>query len=111
MRRVNPSPVRAYFFRLRNLFEICFWSGGLNATPDLTRSEADALVEAVLETIKETLATGEDVLISSFGKWSVREKSPRPGRNPKTGEAITISKRRVVTFTPSLILKKALASK
>jgi len=80
-----------------------------NANPDLTRNEADALVEAVIETIKETLAAGEDVLISGFGKWSVRQKTPRPGRNPKTGEVMTISERKVVTFAASQVLKKGMA--
>jgi len=51
------------------------------------------------------------VLISGFGKWSVRQKTPRPGRNPKTGEVMTISERKVVTFAPSQVLKQGLTSK
>jgi len=81
-----------------------------NSVGDFTRTEADAIVEAIIETIKETLASGEDVLISGFGKWSVRRKHPRPGRNPKTGEVMTISERKVVTFSPSQVLKKGLAT-
>jgi len=68
------------------------------------------LVEAVIKTIKETLAAREDGLISGFGKWSVQQKTPRPGRNPKTGEVMIISERKVVTFSPSQVLKKGMAA-
>lgn len=55
-------------------------------------------VEGLLKIIKDTLASDEDVLISGFGKFCVREKSERRGRNPSTGDAMTLSARRVVTF-------------
>ena len=55
-------------------------------------------VERLLEIIKNTLASGEDVLISGFGKFCVREKSERRGRNPATGDVMMLSARRVVTF-------------
>lgn len=59
------------------------------------------LLELLLELMKSTLEQGEDVKISNFGRWSVREKQSRRGRNPHTGDAMTISARRVVTFHPS----------
>ena len=56
------------------------------------------IVETLLEIIKKTLASGEDVLISGFGRFCVREKAERKGRNPSTGEDLILSSRRVVTF-------------
>ena len=56
------------------------------------------IVETLLEIIKSTLASSEDVLISNFGKFCVREKNERKGRNPATGEDLMLSSRRVVTF-------------
>ena len=63
--------------------------------------QAKHLLEIMLEEIKAPLAHGEDVKISGFGKWSVNEKKPRPGRNPHTGKKIEITARRVVVFHPS----------
>ena len=68
--------------------------------------EAAELVDTVIEAIAERLAAGEPVKISGFGSFSVRDKGPRMGRNPKTGEAAEISARRVVVFRPSLTLKQ-----
>jgi len=56
------------------------------------------IVETLLEIIKNTLATGEDVLISGFGKFCVKEKAERKGRNPATGEDMMLEPRKVVTF-------------
>ena len=61
-------------------------------------SEAKETIETLLEIMKETLASGEDIMISGFGKFQVNKKAPRKGRNPATGEDMTIGKRRVVTF-------------
>lgn len=63
--------------------------------------EAKEILEIILEEIKLKLEEGQEVKISGFGKWSVKEKRSRPGRNPHTGERIEISARRVVTFNPS----------
>jgi integration host factor subunit alpha len=71
----------------------------------LSRNESAQLVEAVLEHMSDALVKGEQVKISSFGTFSVRDKSARVGRNPKTGEEIPISARRVVTFRPGQKLK------
>ena len=72
----------------------------------LPRREAAALVDRVIETIAERLEAGEDVKISSFGRFTVRDKSRREGRNPKTGEPAPILPRRVVVFRASAILKQ-----
>ncbi len=55
-------------------------------------------MESFFDIIKDELANGNDVMISGFGKWSVKKKKPRVGRNPKTGEEMTIDARTVVTF-------------
>jgi integration host factor subunit alpha len=73
----------------------------------LPRLESAQIVEHVFQILKETLEKGEKVKISGFGNFSIREKRPRKGRNPQTGEAVTISGRRVLTFKPSAILRKA----
>lgn len=73
-----------------------------------SKKEAADLVEMVFETIKETLEQGEKIKISGFGNFVVRRKQPRVGRNPQTGEEITITDRRVLTFKPSAVLKESL---
>ena len=76
----------------------------------LSRNESADLVESVLEKISFTLSGGEGVKISSFGSFGVRMKGERIGRNPKTGEEVTITSRRVVVFRPSHILKNRISS-
>ncbi len=63
-----------------------------------TKKKSIETVEAILEIIKRTLETGEDVLISGFGKFCVKEKKERRGRNPATDETMMLAQRRVVTF-------------
>lgn len=63
-----------------------------------TKHQSIEVVESLLELIKSTLASGEDVLLSGFGKFCVQEKSERRGRNPATGEDLMLAPRRVVTF-------------
>jgi len=63
-----------------------------------TKKQASETVEILLKTIKGTLASGEDVLISGFGKFCVKEKEERKGRNPATGEDMMLAPRKVVTF-------------
>ena len=63
-----------------------------------TRKKSIETVEIILEIIKSKIASGEDVMISGFGKFCVREKRERRGRNPATGEDMTLAPRRVVTF-------------
>ncbi|MCD6498015.1 MAG: integration host factor subunit alpha [Deltaproteobacteria bacterium] len=74
----------------------------------ISRKEAAELVETVFDAIKETLERGEKVKISGFGNFVVRRKRERPGRNPQTGQEITITARRVLTFKPSQMLKTGL---
>ena len=62
------------------------------------KNKSSDIVESLLEIIKSTLASGEDVLVSGFGKFSVREKNERKGRNPSTGEDMMLEPRKVVTF-------------
>ena len=76
----------------------------------LSRNESANLVEAVLQHMSDALASGETVKISSFGTFSVRAKSARVGRNPKTGEEVPISPRRVLTFRPSHLMKDRVAA-
>jgi len=71
----------------------------------LSQSESTQLVEQVLDEISNELVSGEIVKISSFGTLAVRKKSERIGRNPKTGEEVPITPRRVLTFRPSNVLK------
>ena len=71
----------------------------------LSRKESAQLVESVLEEISSTLARGESVKVSSFGRFSVRDKAQRIGRNPKTGEAVPILPRRVLACRASHRLK------
>jgi integration host factor subunit alpha len=72
------------------------------------KGEATEVFEKMLELIKSSLIAGEDVMISGFGKWAVRSKHARKGRNPKTGEEMILDARRVVTSSYSPVLKKAL---
>ncbi len=72
----------------------------------LSRAESSTLVEMVLDEISSTIMHGEDVKLSSFGVFHVREKSARIGRNPKTGVEVPIERRKVMVFRPSNILKK-----
>lgn len=71
----------------------------------LSKKESGQIVEAVLDEIKNSLENGEDVKLSGFGHFMVRGKHARRGRNPKTGDDITIASRLVVTFRASQLLK------
>ncbi len=71
----------------------------------LNKREAKELVDCFFEEIRDSLAKGEQVKLSGFGNFDLRDKSQRPGRNPKTGEEIPITARRVVTFRPGQKLK------
>lgn len=76
----------------------------------LSRNESAQLVESVLQHMSDALASGETVKISSFGTFSVRDKAARVGRNPKTGDEVPISPRRVLTFRPSHLMKDRVAA-
>lgn len=70
-----------------------------------SKKEASDYVEAIFETMKETLASGHKIKISGFGNFVVRDKKERPGLNPRTRERIVLGPRRVVRFKPSPVLK------
>ena len=72
----------------------------------IPKKEAADLVETILDTLKGVLRSGETVKIAGFGNFIVRQKKARKGRNPKTGEEIGITPRRVVTFRPSQLFKR-----
>lgn len=74
----------------------------------VTKKESQDLVESVLSLLKNTLEAGEDVKISGFGKFEVKQKKNRRGRNPQTGETITIEARQILSFKPSMLLKAAI---
>ncbi|EIJ71546.1 MULTISPECIES: integration host factor subunit alpha [Pasteurellaceae] len=71
----------------------------------LNKSDAKALVEDFFEEIRIALEQGQDVKLSGFGNFELRNKSSRPGRNPKTGESVPVSARRVVVFKPGQKLR------
>jgi len=71
-----------------------------------SKKDSAEIVENLLEIIKKSLENGEDVMVSGFGKLSVKQKSPRRGRNPATGDDLMLDARKVVTFKPSGILRK-----
>ena len=74
----------------------------------LNKREAREFIETFFEVIKLELESGNDVKISGFGNFNLRDKAARPGRNPKTGQDVTISERRVVTFKSGLKLRSKL---
>jgi integration host factor subunit alpha len=86
------------------LAEMLFENIGLN------KRESKEMIDALFELITQKLVDGEEVKISGFGNFQIRTKSPRPGRNPRTGEPIPIEARRVVTFHASQKLKLQIQS-
>jgi len=70
------------------------------------RQESRQVVERLLKIMKDTLSRGEDLLISGFGKFKVRQKKARPGRNPQTKESMTLAARKVLVFKASGVLRK-----
>ncbi len=72
----------------------------------LDRQESRQMVERLFKIMKDTLSQGEDLLISGFGKFSVRQKKARRGRNPQTKERITLAARKVLVFKASVVLRK-----
>jgi integration host factor subunit alpha len=76
----------------------------------LSRNDSAQLVESVLTYMSDALVRGEQVKISSFGTFSVRDKAARVGRNPKTGQEVPINPRRVLTFRPSHLMKDRVAA-
>ena len=76
----------------------------------IPKKDCVRIVESLFDLIKDDLGKGKDVMISGFGKWTVKAKKKRRGRNPQTGEALTIDAKRVITFKPSNVLRDAINS-
>lgn len=77
---------------------------------DIPKKDCVRIVDSVFDIIKDDLANGNAVRISGFGKWTVKSKKTRKGRNPQTGKELMIDARRVVTFKPSNVLRDAVNS-
>ena len=76
---------------------------------DLSKRRSTAVIESLLDIMKDTLESGEDMLISGFGKFCVKDKSERRGRNPQTGAKIKIKAKKVPKFIPGKALKDAVS--
>lgn len=83
----------------------------INRKLGLSRSESLAMVESILRLMTDALAKGENVKVSGFGTFLLRDKAERVGRNPKTGVEVPITPRRVLTFRASQMLKDGIAGK
>jgi integration host factor subunit alpha len=84
-------------------------SDGISSVvPSLSGKEAQRVVDNVIRGIRDSLVKGNEVKVSGFGKFVLQTKNPRKGRNPKTGEAITISGRRIMKFKASDVLRDSL---
>ena len=80
----------------------------IHTTTGLSKKDSLETLEAVLSLMKSTLETGEKIKIAGFGNFEVKQKKDRKGRNPQTGESITIEARSVLTFKPSTLLKQTI---
>ena len=78
----------------------------LRATENISRKESFDLVDVAFEVMREVIESGENLKIARFGNFVVKKKNARKGRNPASGEALTITARRVLTFKPSPVLKQ-----
>jgi len=76
----------------------------------ITKAESKQAVEALFDIMKETLERGQDVKVSGFGKFQVKEKRARRGRNPRTGDEMTLNERRVLVFRTSPVLRMRINS-
>lgn len=80
----------------------------IQSATGFSKQESTDMLETVFGIIKATLESGEILKISGFGNFEVKQKADRRGRNPQTGEAITITARRILTFKPSTVLRRAI---
>ncbi len=82
----------------------------IQASTGLSKKDSAAMMESVFAIMKESLEAGETIKVSGFGNFEIKQKNARRGRNPQTGEAITIEARKVLTFKPSSLLNTAINS-
>ncbi|MGB4598361.1 MAG: integration host factor subunit alpha [Trichlorobacter sp.] len=80
----------------------------IHSTTGLSKKDSVEMLESVFAIMKESLEAGESIKVSGFGNFEVKQKEARQGRNPQTGEAITIEARKVLTFKPSNLLRQAI---
>ena len=80
----------------------------IQTNTNLSKKESAEIMETVFSIMKQTLESGENLKISGFGTFEVKQKADRRGRNPQTGEAITIEARKVLTFKPSNLLRSTI---
>ncbi|MDH3348808.1 MAG: integration host factor subunit alpha [Desulfobulbaceae bacterium] len=83
-------------------------SASVNTSLGISQRNASEIIDTVFATLKKTLVDGESIKLVQFGTLAVRDKAPRKGRNPRTGEAMTISKRQMISFRPSKRLRERL---
>jgi integration host factor subunit alpha len=83
----------------------------IQTTNGFSKKESADILETLFGIMKSTLESGEKLRISGFGNFEIRQKADRRGRNPRTGETITIEARRILTFKPSILLKQAINSR
>src|SRR5208283_5079257 len=106
----KPEPLRRFYGAVRKGNFMTLTKAhiveNLFARNIFTKTESAQIIETLFEIVKNTLEKGEDVLISGFGKFSVKEKNQRRGRNPQTGNPIILSPRKVVTFKCSGVLRE-----
>lgn len=79
----------------------------IHTTTGLSKKDSVTMLEAVFSIMKSTLETGEKIKVAGFGNFEVKQKKDRVGRNPQTGETITIEARRILSFKPSMVLRQA----
>ena len=79
----------------------------IQANTDLSKKDSLDMLELVLSIMKDTLEAGEKIKTSGFGNFDVKQKKDRRGRNPQTAETITIEARKILSFKPSMLLRKA----
>ena len=84
---------------------------GISSRCGYSKKKSMAICESLLEIMKSTLESGEDVLISGFGKFSVKDKKSRRGRNPQTGNDLILKAHRVITFKSSTVLREKINGK
>ncbi|KAF0221124.1 MAG: integration host factor subunit [Geobacteraceae bacterium] len=80
----------------------------IHTRTSIAKKDSFDIVDSVFSIMKDTLESGENIKIAGFGNFEVKQKKERKGRNPQTGEDITIEERRIITFKPSMVLKQAI---
>lgn len=81
-------------------------AGKIHSKLGMSKKDSQDILESVLSIMKETLESGEKIKVAGFGNFEIKQKKDRIGRNPQTGETITITSRKILTFKPSAVLKQ-----